>query len=69
MSSTGADKKRLISMVEAEELYGLNHDYLARLARKGRLNMQKIGGIGVTTPADAADVRCDRFCYNLSYEG
>lgn len=56
-------------MVEAEELYGLNHDYLARLARKGRLNMQKIGGIGVTTPADAADVRCDRFCYNLSYEG
>lgn len=69
MSSTGMDKKRLISMVEAEELYGLSHDYLARLTCKGRLKEQKIGGIWVTTPADAADVRCGRFCYNFSYEG
>ena len=56
-------------MVEAEELYGLNHDYLTRLARKRRLNAQKISGVWVTTRADAADVRCGRFCYNFSYEG
>lgn len=56
-------------MVEAEELYGLSHDYLARLTCRGRLKAQKIGGIWVTTPADAADVRCGRFCYNFSYEG
>jgi len=56
-------------MVKAEELCRLNHDYLAHLTRKGRLNVQKIGGVWVTMPADVADVRCDGFCYNLSNDG
>jgi excisionase family DNA binding protein len=46
------DKTRLISMSEAAELYGFNSDYLARLARKGRLKAQKVGWSWVTTPAD-----------------
>lgn len=70
MSDTDAsDKHSLISMVKAEELCRLNHDYLAHLTRKGRLNVQKIGGVWVTMPADVADVRCDGFCYNLSNDG
>lgn len=69
LSSTGADKKRLIFMAETEELHGLNYDYLAHLAHKGRLNAQEIGGVWVMTPADVTGVRCDGFCYNLSHEG
>lgn len=46
------DKTRLISMSEAAEMYGFNADYLARLARKGRLKAQKVGWSWVTTPAD-----------------
>ena len=46
------DKTRLISMTEAAELYGFHADYLARLARKGRLKAQKVGWAWVTTPAD-----------------
>jgi hypothetical protein len=46
------DKTRLISMSEAAELYGFNSDYLARLARKGRLKAQKVGWSWVTTPAN-----------------
>lgn len=47
-----SDKDRLISMSEAAEIYGFNPDYLARLARKGRLKAQKVGWSWVTTPAD-----------------
>jgi hypothetical protein len=46
------DKTRLISMTEAAEIYGFNADYLARLARKGRLKAQKVGWSWVTTPSD-----------------
>jgi hypothetical protein len=46
------DKTRLISMSEAAEIFGFNADYLARLARNGRLKAQKVGWAWVTTPAD-----------------
>lgn len=46
------DKDRLISMSEAAKIYDFNADYLARLARKGRLKAQKVGWSWVTTPAD-----------------
>lgn len=45
------DKDRLISLSEAAELYGFHPNYLAELARKGRLDAQKIGNSWVTTPA------------------
>ncbi len=44
------DKTRLISLPEAAELYGFNRRYLSALARKGRIDAQKIGGIWLTTP-------------------
>lgn len=50
--SDADDKTRLISMSEAAEIYGFNADYLARLARKGRLKAQKVGWSWVTTPLD-----------------
>ena len=46
------DKNRLISLAEAAELYGFSHVYLSELAKKGRLNAQKIGNSWATTPAD-----------------
>ena len=49
------DKTRLISMSEAAEIYGFNSDYLARLARKGRLKAQKVGWYWLTTPTDMED--------------
>ena len=44
------DKNRLISLPEAAELYGFNAQYLSQLAKKGRLQAQKIGGMWLTTP-------------------
>jgi len=45
------DKGRLISLPEAAKLYGFNPVYLGELARKGRLQAQKVGTSWVTTPA------------------
>jgi hypothetical protein len=50
--SNNDDKTRLISLPEAAELYGFDQRYLAKLARKGRLQARKIGDLWVTTPAD-----------------
>ena len=47
-------------MSEAAELYGFNSDYLARLARKGRLVAQKVGWSWVTTPQDVEDFIASR---------
>ena len=47
-----ADKNRLISMSEAADIFGFHSDYLARLARKGRLKAQKVGWSWITTPLD-----------------
>ena len=44
------DKTRLISLAEAAELYGFSRVYLSELAKKGRLDAQKIGNSWVTTP-------------------
>ena len=49
------DKTRLISLPEAAELYGFNRRYLSAIARKGRLNAKKIGGVWLTTPADVEE--------------
>ena len=49
------DKNRLISMAAAAEIYGFSHIYLSELAKKGRLNAQKIGNSWVTTPADVEE--------------
>ena len=49
-SPPNADKSRLISLPEAANLYGFNAKYLAQLAKKGRLEAKKIGGIWLTTP-------------------
>ena len=49
------DKTRLISLAEASEMYGLDNNYLGQLARKGRLNAQKIAGVWLTTPVDVED--------------
>ena len=46
------NKKRLISLPEAAEIYGFNAKYLAQLAGKGRLEAKKIGGVWITTPED-----------------
>jgi hypothetical protein len=51
MSDTD-DKTRLISLAEAAELYGFDQRYLATLARKGRLQAQKIGNSWAVTPKD-----------------
>ena len=53
--AAGEDKTRLISMPEAAELYGFHPIYLANLARRGRLNAQKVGATWVTTPKDVED--------------
>jgi hypothetical protein len=49
------DKNRLISLPEAADLYGFHPRYLAELARKGRLQAQKLGDIWVTTPANVEE--------------
>ena len=49
------DKTRLISLVEAAEIYGFNRDYLGQLANKGRLNARKIGNMWLTTPQDVEE--------------
>lgn len=48
-------KDRLISLPEAAQIYGFNPRYLAELAKKGRLNAQKIGNSWVTTPKDVEE--------------
>lgn len=50
-----SDKDKLISLAQAAEIYGFNSIYLAELARKGRLQAQKIGNMWVTTPADVEE--------------
>lgn len=49
MSDT-EDKTRLISLSEAAEIYGFNPRFLGELARKGRLEAEKVGNMWVTTP-------------------
>lgn len=46
------DKHRLLSLADAAEHYGFNRNYLAELAKKGRLKAQKIGNMWLTTPHD-----------------
>ena len=46
---------RLISLPEAAEIYGFNPRYLAELAKKGRLEAQKIGNSWVTTPENVEE--------------
>jgi hypothetical protein len=46
------EKKRLIPLARASDLYGFNQAYLATLARNGRLKAEKLGSIWVTTRAD-----------------
>ena len=46
------DKTRLISLPEAAELYGFTPEYLNQLARRGRLQAQKVGDRWITTPQD-----------------
>ena len=52
MSEENDDKTRLISLPEAAEIYGFSSNYLNELARKGRLNAQKVGDRWITTPND-----------------
>ena len=42
-------------MPEASKIYGFNADYLARLARQGKLQGKKIGGVWLTTPYDVEE--------------
>ena len=51
MNDTNEDKDRPITLGEASEMYGFHHNYLAELARKGRLEARKSGKIWLTTPA------------------
>lgn len=49
------DKTRLISLAEAAQLYGFDHNYLGQLAKKGRLKAKKIGNMWLTTPVDVEE--------------
>ena len=49
------DKTRLISLPEAARIYGFDAKYLGNLARRGRLNAQKVGNSWITTPKDIED--------------
>ncbi|MGB1249001.1 MAG: helix-turn-helix domain-containing protein [Candidatus Promineifilaceae bacterium] len=52
-NQTASDnKRRLISLPEAAELYGFHSEYLSTLVRKGRLDGLKVGGRWITTPQD-----------------
>ena len=44
------NKDCLISLPEAAEIYGFSANYLNELARRGRLQAQKVGTSWVTTP-------------------
>ena len=50
MSEESSDKSIPITLAEAAERYGFNHRFLSELARKGRLNARKSGGVWLTTP-------------------
>jgi hypothetical protein len=54
-ADTPEDKERLISLPEAADIYGFNAQYLSQLARKGRLEAKKIGGIWLTTPGNVEE--------------
>ncbi len=54
------DKTRLISLPEAAELYGFTPEYLNQLARKGRLQAQKVGDRWITTPQNVEDYIASR---------
>jgi excisionase family DNA binding protein len=54
------DKRRPITLAEAAQIYGFNHNYLTELARRGRLRAAKSGGTWLTTPADVEDYIVDR---------
>ena len=45
MNTQPVDKSIQITLAEAAERYGFNHRYLAELARKGRLEARKSGGV------------------------
>ena len=51
MNDTNEDKEQLIGLAEASEMYGFSRIYLAELARRGRLEAEKVGNMWVTTPA------------------
>lgn len=59
------DKTRLISLPEAAELYGFNADYLGQIARRGRLEAQKVGKMWVTTPKAVEDYIRSRKQYGV----
>lgn len=46
------NKERLISLPEAANIYGFNPQYLSQLAKRGRLQAKKFGGVWLTTPED-----------------
>lgn len=60
MSEQTPGKTRPITLAEAAEIYGFNHRFLAELARKGRLEARKSGGVWLTTPADVEDYIASR---------
>lgn len=49
------NKKYLISLSKAAEIYDLSPSYLRTLAQKGRLKAQKVGNSWTTTPADVEE--------------
>jgi len=49
------DKDELISLAEAARRYGFSHDYLRRLAIKGKLKAVKIARNWLTTPANVEE--------------
>ncbi|MBI5634712.1 MAG: helix-turn-helix domain-containing protein [Nitrospirae bacterium] len=55
MSKKNPAFDELISLAEAEALYGLGMDYLRTISRNGRLNARKIGRNWVTTRADVEE--------------
>jgi len=60
MSERPPDKTCPITLAEAAEIYGFHPNYLAELARKGRLKARKSGGVWLTTPADLEDFIASR---------
>ena len=60
MNAEQDDKTRLISLPEAAELYGFTPEYLNQLARKGRLQAQKVGDRWITTPQNVEDYIASR---------
>lgn len=60
MNEQPPDKTRPITLAEAAEIYGFHPNYLAELARKGRLKARKSGGVWLTTLADVEDFIASR---------